>query len=105
MSQNELSERSKRAKIAMTNVFENMHLVFLFIVFYNVLGRQASQESPKTAKKAPKMDPGSLQEPFKKRYTFGPHFYLTMVPKIAPEVVQIWSRNWSQKMVPNMTRH
>ena len=63
MSQDGPQKWSKRAQIAITNDFENMHLDLCFTVF---LEHQASQESPKAAKKPPKIAPGSLQEPLKK---------------------------------------
>ena len=48
MSQDGLPKRSKRAKIAITTDVENMHLDLFLTV---LLEHQASQETPKTAKK------------------------------------------------------
>ena len=64
MSQDGLQERSEKAKIAITNDFENMLLDLSFTI---CLEHQASQASPKTAKKPPKMHPDSLQELSKKK--------------------------------------
>ena len=68
MSQDGPQKRSKRAKIAITNDFENIDFdVFLTALFKH----QASQESPKTAtKKHPKTAPDSLREPLKKESSF-----------------------------------
>ena len=62
MSQDGSRKRSKRAKIAVTNDFENMRFDMFLIVR---LEHQASQKSPKTAKKPPKTAPDSVQEPLK----------------------------------------
>ena len=65
---------SKKAKIAKANDFENMR----FDIFVaGSLERQASQESPKTAKRAPKTALVSLQEPFEKRV----HFLIRFLPE------------------------
>ena len=66
-SQDGLPKRSKRANIAISSDFENMH----FIVFFKViLEHQTSQKTPNTAQKPPKMDPDSLQEPSKNKISF-----------------------------------
>jgi hypothetical protein len=66
MSQDGVMKSSKRRKIAKTNGFDIMRFdIFLTLLFEH----QASQESPKTIKKAPKMALRSFQEPLNK-YVF-----------------------------------
>ena len=64
ISQDGPYKRSKKARIAKTNDFQDM---CFDMMFRSILEHQASQESPKTAKAAPRTAPGSLQEPFNKK--------------------------------------
>ena len=95
-SQNKLPKRSKRANIAISSNFENMHFLLFFTVF---LEHQTSQTTPKIAQKPPKMAPDSLQEPLKKKVSFWIDFLAKMDPKMAPKVGQKNAKNWSKKCV------
>ena len=52
------------------------------------LEHKDAQETPKTAKKPPKMAPSSLQEPLEKKAHFGIDFLVKVDPKMNPKVVQ-----------------
>ena len=60
------------------------------------LEHQVSQESPKTAKKPPKMVPGSHQEPFKKWVNFVTPLLPGNGPKDDPKSDPKSATNWSQ---------
>ena len=63
MSPNCLQKPSQGATIAKSSDFEK----FCFVLFFAInLEHQASQDSPKTAKKPPKVPPDGHQEPFQK---------------------------------------
>ena len=94
ISQDGLPKRSKRANIAISSDFENMHFILFFTVF---LEHQTSQKTPKTAKKPPKMAPDSLQEPLKNKISSWIDFLAKLDPKMASKVVQNVAKNWSRK--------
>ena len=81
-SQDGPPKKSKRAKMTITNHLEHMHVNHLFTM---LLEHQASQVSPKTAKKPPKMAPDGLQGPLnKKRVQFVIDFLAKSDPRNCP---------------------
>jgi hypothetical protein len=67
MSQNEFQKPSQGATRAKKNDFENHRFVLFFAALWE---HRPSQESPKTARKPPKMPSKAQQEPCKKKSTF-----------------------------------
>ena len=67
MSSDGVQKRPQTAKSAARNKFESMPFDKFDAV---ILEHQASEESPKTTKKASKTTPGSLLEPFKRKGQF-----------------------------------
>ena len=67
LSQDGVQKQSQVAKLAKRSDLEKCCFVLFFTMF---LEHPASQESPQTAKKLPKIVLGSLQEPLKKGITF-----------------------------------
>ena len=84
--QDYLQKQSKTATIPKRSDFEK---VWFDMFLAGILEHQASQESPKTAKKNPKMAPGSLPDLSKTHSIFRPHFFefrtMFWVPKWSPE--------------------
>ena len=96
MNQDGSQKQSKRAKIAIKDDSENMHLDKLFKL---LLEHQASQESPKTAKKPPKMAPDSLQQLLEK----GVQFWINVLAKRHPQNEPKSSLKSVQKLLRKMT--
>ena len=94
MSQHGIQKSWEGAMMAKRNDFEKC----CFVLFLTIdLEHQASQESPKTAKKPPKMAPGSHQEPFKKWVNFVTPFLPENGPQNGPKSGPKIVKNWSKK--------
>ena len=78
--------------------------MFFIIVYKVFLEHQVSQESPKTAKKPPKMAPGSHQEPFKKWVSFLTPFLFENGPQNAPQSDPTMIQKLMQNMTPQKTK-
>ena len=91
MSQRGIQKPWEGAMMAKSNDFENCCFVLFFAVN---LEHQASQESPKTAKKPPKLPPNGHPEAVQKMVPFWtPISTRKVTPNWAPKQFQKWSKN------------